>query len=273
MDRWLPGAIVEADHSWGLVETFVLQLNYAGSRFIVKAARESDRHIEREIHAHLNWLDPWTSIGRAPALRHFDAEAKILVTRYLPGRIVQGTAHADDPRTYLQAGRLLALMHAQTTIDDPDYEARVNGVSLSSLNGPHRIAADVEEQLRVEVASWPTPTATLVATHGDWQPRNWLVHEDVIRIIDFGRAGMRPALSDFARLAVQDFCRSPELWAAFLKGYGSDPRDAFVWHRIRVREAIGTATWAYRVGDEAFEAQGHEMIAAVLSEDHRAPVR
>jgi hypothetical protein len=59
--------------------------------------------------------------------------------------------------------------------------------------------------------------------------------------------------------------RDPRLEAAFLAGYGSDPRDDEAWHRSRVREAIGTAGWAYQVGDEQFEAQGHRMIADVLS--------
>ena len=30
------------------------------------------------------------------------------------------------------------------------------------------------------------------------------------------------------------------------------------------REAIGTAAWAYQVGDRPFEEQGHRMIAAAL---------
>ncbi|MGW6199374.1 phosphotransferase family protein [Kribbella sp. NPDC055110] len=33
------------------------------------------------------------------------------------------------------------------------------------------------------------PPATLVPTHGDWQPRNWLVDNGTVRVIDFGRAG------------------------------------------------------------------------------------
>jgi hypothetical protein len=32
-----------------------------------------------------------------------------------------------------------------------------------------------------------------------------------------------------------------------------------------VREAIGTTAWAYQVGDELFEAEGHRMIAEALS--------
>lgn len=77
---------------------------------------------------------------------------------------------------------------------------------------------------------------------------------------------MRPALTDFARLAAQDFRRDPNLEAAFLDGYGPDPRTPDTWYRTRVREAIGTACWARRVGSESFEAQGHQMIAEVLSE-------
>ena len=125
--------------------------------------------------------------------------------------------------------------------------------------------AQIEERLRVEIASWPTPTATLVPTHGDWQPRNWLIHEGVVSVIDFGRAAMRPAMSDFVRLAAQDFRRAPSLEAAFLEGYGCDPREPSAWYRNRVREAISTAAWAYRVGDETFEALGHQMISDALA--------
>ncbi|WBB53057.1 phosphotransferase [Verrucosispora sp. WMMD573] len=88
-------------------------------------------------------------------------------------------------------------------------------------------------------------------------------------VIDFGRAAMRPAFTDFGRLAAQDFRRGPQLEAAFLDGYGPDPREPDAWHRTRVREAIGTAAWAYRVGDEAFEAQGHRMITEALASIRR----
>lgn len=64
--------------------------------------------------------------------------------------------------------------------------------------------------------------------------------------------------------AAQEFRRDPRLEAAFLDGYGADPREPQAWRRIRVREAIGTAVWAHLVGDVAFEAQGHRMLAEVL---------
>jgi hypothetical protein len=51
VDRWLPGARVERDHGWGLVDTTVLEVTHAGSRYIVKAGGDDDRHIARELHA------------------------------------------------------------------------------------------------------------------------------------------------------------------------------------------------------------------------------
>lgn len=264
VDGWLPGAVVEADLSWGLIETTVLRVASGGQTYVPKAGGPGDHHLAREIRAHLNWLAPWTAIGRAPALAFHDRAAKLVVTHHLPGSLVLGAAGADDPDVYRQAGALLALLHGQLRVRDDGWEARENTRSLAWLDGQHRIAADVVERLRGEVTSWPTPPAYLVPTHGDWQPRNWIIHDDVVSIIDFGRADLRPAATDFGRLAVQDFRRDPRLEQAFMAGYGADPREPAAWRRMRIREAIGTAAWAYQVGDEAFEAQGHRMIADAL---------
>jgi aminoglycoside phosphotransferase len=263
---WLPGAEVVTDHSWGLVGTTVLELRHDGTQYVAKAGDPADHHIAREIRAHREWLEPWTSRGRAPQLVQADAEAKLLLTRYLPGELVQGTDYEQLPDTYLQAGELLARFHQQLATEDPEFEAREKAKSLAALGKPHRIAPELTERLRAEIESWPTLATTLVPTHGDWQPRNWLVHGGVVSVIDFGRAGLRPAFTDFARLAVQQFQRNPALESAFLQGYGTDPREREAWHRNRLREAIGTAVWAYQVRDEGFEQQGHRMIAEALSE-------
>ncbi|MEO6998121.1 MAG: phosphotransferase [Terracoccus sp.] len=269
LEQWLPGAVLERDHSWGLVDTQVLEVVHAGCRYIVKAARPDDGHLPREIEAHQKWLTPWTSIDRVPLLAHHDLGARLVVTRYLPGELVLGSPAADDLDVYRQAGVLLALLHGQPPVVDGSYEPTANERALWWLQQPHRIDDTSVGRLKAEIASWPTPRARLVPTHGDWQPRNWLVHDGEVRIIDLGRAALRPPMSDLTRLAAQDFQRDSRLETAFLAGYGSDPRvdepgSAHAWFRTRVREAIGTATWAHQVGDLAFEAQGHRMIADVL---------
>lgn len=264
LDAWLPGATFVKDHGWGLVQTTVLQVRRGGEHYIVKAGGASDGHIAREITAHRRWLTPWTSRRRAPQLVRCDEEAKLVVTRFLPGELVLGHPSADDPETYRQAGALLAAFHAQECAEDPDHEQRENDRTLAWLDKPHRIAPEVVAEVRARIAGWPRVASTLVPTHGDWQPRNWLVHDGVVSVIDFGRAAMRPAATDLARLAVRDFARDPELEHAFLDGYGTDPRDPEAWRRNRIREAVATASWAYQVGDEAFEQEGLRGLAIAL---------
>lgn len=268
LDTWLPGAEVVHDHSWDLGLRRVLELEHQGSHYVLKAGGPGDGHMAREIRAHEEWLGPWTSRGLASAMVQCDRSLRMLLSRWLPGTLVEGTPYADAPATYRQAGALLRLLHDQPGAVDDDYEGRETTRSLAWLDEPHRIAPDVEERLREIVAAWdvaiPTP---LVPTHGDWQPRNWLVDGGgTVRVIDLGRADLRPAATDLARLDAQDFRRDPALEAAFLDGYGSDPRSPGLWLRTRLREAISTAVWAFRVGDEAFEQQGHRRIAEALAD-------
>jgi hypothetical protein len=264
LERWLPEVDLVKDLSWGLVGTTVLLLQHNDTRYIAKAGDDADTNIARELQAHREWLTPWTSRSLAPQLAYDDDDAKLLVTHYLPGDLVEGTPHEHAPETYHQAGVLLAQLHEQFTREDKVFEATENEKSLAWLDGPHRIAPDLVLRLREEVTSWPTPPSLLVPTHGDWQPRNWLIHNGTVSVIDFGRAALRPAWADLGRLAAQQLRQNQALEAAFLDGYGSDPRDPATWRRTRIREAIGTACWAYRVGSEDFEQQGHRMIAECL---------
>lgn len=266
IEAWLPGVELEADMSWRLVETKVLRARVGEQVVVIKAGGGSDQHIEREIRAHREWTGPWVQRGRAARMLHADVDAKILVTQYLPGTLVLGTAAAAEMDTYVQAGELLRTFHAQVATEDADHEPRMNAKALAWLDGPHRIAPDIAETLRGMVRSWPSATVTRVPTHGDWQGRNWLLDDGVLRVIDFGRAELRPAAEDFERLAVQEFLWHPGAEEAFLSGYGKDPREPDAWFRQRTRAAIGTACWALQVGNLEFEAQGHRMIADVLAE-------
>ncbi len=265
LSQWLPDAEVVKDHSWGLVGTTVLELRARGGSYIAKAGDDRDVHLAREIAAHRQWLGPWTSIGRAPSLVHADEEAKLLVTTFQPGELVQGTEYEHSADTYRQAGELLARFHAQLAVTDGgEFETRQKDETLAWLSAPHRIAPDRVARLTEVVDGWPAPPSVTVPTHGDWGPRNWVVHDDRVSIIDFGRADRRPAATDFARLTARQFRTAPALEEAFLAGYGNDPREPAAWLRLKIREAVGTAAWAYKVGDEEFEQQGHRMIAEVI---------
>lgn len=266
LHRWLPGLRVIKDHSWGLVDNAVLHVDAGGRQYIVKADGPSHHHVQRELDAHELWLAPWVAAGRAPRLVAGNRAARILVTEYLPGDLVLGAPAQADPGTFHQAGELLALLHGQPGRIDTEYEAHENSKVLANLEKDHRIDPAVHARVRELIRSWASEPVTLVPTHGDWQPRNWLVHKGKVSIIDFGRAALRPALSDWVRLAARDFRDDPLREAAFVQGYGSDPRDATAWFAERLREAVNTAVWAHLVGDQAFEAEGHAAIDRVLDE-------
>lgn len=269
--EWLPDAVLVRDHSWGLTGTVVLEARVGADTVIIKAADQSDGHFARELRAHLEWLEPWVSRGRAPRLLHVDAGSRLLVTRYLPGELVQGSGAEVEAETYRQAGALLAALHGQQGFLDSEYWAKEQRSALAWLDKDHRIPEAVEKRARGVVESWTTPPCRVVPTHGDWQPRNWTIHEGVVSAIDFGRAALRPAYTDFSRLAAQQFLRDPALERAFVQGYGFDPRERAGWRRQSLREAIGTAVWAHQVGDRDFEAQGHRMLIAALDDEGMHP--
>lgn len=213
LSSWLPDLEIEEDMSWGLVDTTVLRAHTAAGQVVIKAAGPNNHHIAREIRAHFQWTEPWVQRGCAARLLHADEAANLLVTTYLPGRLVRDDPSAALMDTYVQAGELLRDFHCQFSEQDAEYEARKNAQSLKWLASPHRV-------------------------HGE----------------------------SADRLAAQEFLWHPGSEEAFLCGYGTDPREPDAWFRQRVRAAIGTSAWAFQVGDQDFEAQGHRMIRDVLSE-------
>ncbi|MGM1018421.1 MAG: phosphotransferase family protein [Actinomycetota bacterium] len=253
-----------ADMSWGQVDTTVLRVRACQDDFVVKAAGLGNHHIGREITAHESFTAPLVRIGRTGRLVAADRTRNILITSFQQGDLVEGTSHELDFDLHVQAGAILRAFHDQNARVGIDYERRATEKALAALDRQHRIDPRAESEARRLLAGYEPKPVTLVPTHGDWQPRNWLVHERQVRVIDFGRFDYRPAATDLCRLAVQQWAASSTLEAAFLEGYGSDPRDTDVWRMDLLREAIGTAVWAFGVGDEAFESQGHELLAQAI---------
>lgn len=264
---WMPHARALADHSWGLVDTVVLEISDGRRRAIVKAGGPDNHHLDRELDAHEGFTSVWTRTDSAPTLLHADRAERIAVLSYLPGTLAYRAPAATDPAVHRRAGELLRLFHSQASrAGGREAEERITRRTREWLDAEHRIAGDVEARLREALDALDPGDPPLVPTHGDWQPRNWLVDGDEVRVIDFGRFAFRAAATDLARLAAQEWRESPVCEETFLDGYGGDPRHPEHWLLVRLREAIGTAVWAFQVGDADFEAQGHRMIAEILEE-------
>lgn len=267
VDAWLPGAEIVADLSWDQVETVVLDVLHDGRPLIVKAAGDTDHHLGRELDAHEGgYVSVWSRSGHAGSLRFADRAARVMVLDRMPGELAYRTPAGVDPDVHRRAGELLRAFHAQERRPSAGTDAAATRRAIAWLDSSDAIPAAVQDRLRVALAELPPIEDDLVPTHGDWQPRNWLVDGTAVRVIDFGRFAFRPAATDLVRLAAQEWREAPACEAAFLEGYGGDPRHPQHWLLMRLREAIGTACWARQVGDAGFEAQGHRMIADVLAE-------
>jgi hypothetical protein len=261
---WLPGFEIAADLSWGQTDTVVLRVRTAGGEYVVKAGGPANHHILRELQAHDGATDVWVAEGRAARLRFADAALRILVVDYLPGVLAGSTPAALDPDVHRQAGELLRQLHDEASVDGGVAEDAAMRSALRWLDAPHRIAPATVRRLRDALGAASVDPPPAVPTHGDWQPRNWLIDDGVVRVIDLGRFALRAAATDFARLAAQEWRADPDLERAFFEGYGDDPRTPEHWRLVRLREAIATAAWAHQVGDEQFEEQGHRMIREAL---------
>ncbi|WP_066278784.1 aminoglycoside phosphotransferase family protein [Arthrobacter sp. OY3WO11] len=262
---WLGPFRVVKDYSWPLQDTSVLHVSTPdGGSFIVKASTTS-HHIRREIAALAPGLPRLH--GSAPVLRQASVKAGILVTEFLPGTSVEGTEAEYQPGTYRQAGALLAQLHrpAGTSADYTKKLAYQTQLLIRSAEG--LLAAGLRARAAEELASITPAPVELVTTHGDYQPRNWLVDGGRIKVIDFGRADARPWVHDLVRLTHQQFLGRPALAEAFYGGLGKHPKsaEADVWQLENLNQALGTVVWAHKIGDAAFEQSGVERLERILA--------
>jgi tRNA A-37 threonylcarbamoyl transferase component Bud32 len=264
LSGWLGRWEVVADHSWPLQDTTVLQVRAHSddADHLVKASPTS-HHIGREIAAYQDFLSHLDL--PAPRLEHADPDAGILVTTYLPGGIVQGSPAEANPETYRQAGQILGRLQVPGEWSE-DYVARLVASTrrrAQEAAGLVPAAQLIEIEGRLRVRGRPV---RLHLTHGDFHPRNWLIHDGSVAVIDFGRAAQRSWVSDLTRLRTQQFVGHPELEEAFMAGLGrpltTDDADLLALETLH--EALGIVTWSHRVGDTPFEDRGRAVIASWL---------
>ncbi|WP_149030343.1 MULTISPECIES: phosphotransferase family protein [unclassified Kitasatospora] len=204
-------------------------LGAAGRRLFAKRHKNALMH-QRETAAY-RLLAPALGSGRAPALLAEDTRSLLVVTSAQPGTPVISTdlTAAEEQEVYRQAGHLAAVIHAQPTAGAPVGEYLPWDQERERALARAREARLPEEDITVlvEATRHEPPRTALAYCHGDFGPRNWIVHREsdrlLLGVIDFERSHVEaPARRDLMRLTLQLTPRRPDLRAAFTTGYGRE---------------------------------------------------
>jgi len=152
-------------------------------------------------------------------------------------------------------------MLAAVTGMSTDQRARLDG-----WLGPWEVVAD---------RSWPLQDMTVLHVRnadGDHivkmrDPRNWVIDDGRVAVIDFERGPDRSWVSDLVRLQNQQFAGHPERERAFMAGLDRTigHEDAELLAIESLRQSLGTVVWAHSIGNQAFEEHGRTMITRFLS--------
>jgi hypothetical protein len=204
--------------------------------------------------------------GPIPLLEHSDLSAGILVTTFLPGELVLHSISETNPDIYRQAGEILARIQILQGTSIHYLNERVSRVRELIAEASGLVQSAQLAALKQHLDDFESRPIELYFTHGDYQPRNWLVHESKLYVIDFGRGAPRSWVSDLVRLQNQQFLGHPAFEDAFMEGLDRDPTkgDLEILRLETIIESLGTVVWSHKIGDDEFEDHGRLMIDRFL---------
>lgn len=250
-----------ADLSWPYEGSEVYRIRDAHGVDHILKRLINDRFFRMEV-AGYRWA-PALGPGRAPRLEAADPHTRAVIVSFLPGRPMLGEIEPVlEARSYRQAGRLLALLHAaeppvpETAILDRllDRSEQQLAKAAAELDAGQHDLARRAARLLAEIA----PNLRGVPTHGDIQPRNLLLDpvSGMLALIDFEKAGIAPPVRDLVRLEAGIFTGRPQLRAAFYHGYGRapDPVETLALRAWVVLDSVSALAWGIPNGD-------HEIVA------------
>jgi 8-oxo-dGTP diphosphatase len=258
--RQVAGQITDVtDCSWQRDTSAVWRLSSASGGCWYLKRHSSDRFHEREVAALRSWA-PALGPGRVPELAAADPEILVMVVTAVPGEPVLGLqlSAREERQVHRQAGRLLGRLHESRVAagageDASRVTSRVGGL-LDQAGG---LLTPAQRALVRDCASrlaWLGPRVPAVASHGDFQPRNWLWDSASGRlgIIDWERAEPAAAVRDLVRLEYGPWDGRPGLREEFFAGYGRtlSPEEDETLLCYAVLDALSGLLWGLANGDD-----------------------
>jgi hypothetical protein len=229
-ERVLGACELQADCSWGHRLSSVLRIRDAGGAIWFLKRHGDQARYRAELAAYRDWVPALHDA--APRLRAFDDSLRAVILSAVPGEAAPwpasdafgpGTDRRAERDLHRRAGKVLRRLHdAQPALPWPEFA----GVKIQQFGRLKPAAAGLLGRCELDRAGeeiaaldgMPAPAG--VPCHHDYTPRNWLVHNGALCVIDFEWSGLDARVADFARLHLGIWDARPDLREAFLAGYG-----------------------------------------------------
>jgi Phosphotransferase enzyme family len=264
------------DCSWKHQMSVVLRVRDAsGATWFLKRHRDRERY-RAELMAYQAWVPALRD--RAPQLRAFDESLQAVILSALPGAAAPwpdprprepSTERASEMAVQREAGTILRRLHdAQPALPWPDFAmAKIKQFdslrpAVSGLLTPRALDAARGEVLALAELNAPDQ----VPCHHDYTPRNWLVHDGTVSVIDFEWAALDAWVADLGRLHLSVWTTRPDLREAFLEGYGRrlSPADCRALHGSAVLTGVWLLSKAHESGQPSFEDASRTAVLRLI---------
>lgn len=203
--------------------------------------------------------------GPWPRVIASDDDRRAIVMTWVPGR----PGDAPSAAMFRAAGALRRRLDDVPITDDEIALADAMERRMSTTLGEAAKWCDDATIARVRAAWRPTVFvgAKRRFCHRDFAPHNWLVADDgTCVLVDFGHARADHPFVDLAR-ALSPIWGAPALRDELFAGYGRSPTPAELAElaQLELLDALATAAWARRRGDEGLAARADAAVARVLA--------
>ncbi|MCX5275403.1 phosphotransferase enzyme family protein [Streptomyces virginiae] len=269
-------AIRDASHDWDRSRVWELE-GMGGVSWYLKVS-PSEKFYMRESRAYRDVV-PALGHTRAPQLVDSQARDLVMLLTAVPGAPAKelGLEVVEWRAVHRQAGVLCARLHEAGELESADrgeaeasLDAAADGGEKYLARAGGRLTEDERQLIRDYAARLrrvgPVPVGYI---HGDNQPRNWMVSEGVLALIDFERARPAARVQDFVILTATQWADHPDREKAFFRGYGRSLTDAErqALRCLTALDAVNCLAWGPDNGDELVTARGRRTLDRLMRED------
>jgi hypothetical protein len=267
-----------ADCSWGHRMSSVLRMRDAGDTIWFLKRHADQARYRAELTAYRDWVPALHDA--APRLRAYDDSLRAIILSAAPGEAaswpaseVSGPAadRSAERNVQREAGKILRRLHdARLAGPWPEFAAvKIDQFDRLKTDAARLVEARALDRARSQISALAdVPAPAQVPCHHDYTPRNWLVLDGALYVIDFEWCSLDAPVADLARLHMGIWANRPDLREAFLDGYGKElsPADHEILHGCAVLTAVWLLVKAHETRQPSFEEGSRESLLRLINQ-------